>query len=409
MEIIHLTISDETLRDGEQQVGLCFSAETKRSLAHQIAATGVHQIALMPAVHETEAELVKTLVTEGLADRLAASTPMTYSAIDQSKSCGVEQIILFHAVSDHLLFLRDPEIDRHPLYAGKAYRESLPSALRDRIRRQMMGKVVDHLRYAANLGLRICFAAEDASRADFEFLVECLTAFAPYVEQILLCDTVGILTPEKTYVWIHDLLQYAPQMPFAVHFHNDMGLALENTIQAVRAGASGISGTFGGIGERAGNVALEQVLNGLKLRFGWEVAGIRYSAVAQVAEKLHHQGIRAHAPYSPQAQHHETGIHVHSLLRDRHSYTSLPHSQVEIWFGKHSGMSNFRYLFEHHLQMPLTSEQYKQLSQAMKAIAIRENRSFSLEEVLTLLEQGILSCGESHQAMIPFKVQPDAG
>ncbi|WP_088893687.1 2-isopropylmalate synthase [Leptolyngbya ohadii] len=410
MNTIHLTISDETLRDGEQQVGLCFSAEMKRSLAHRIAATGVHQIALMPAVHETEADLVRLLAAEGLADRLAASTPMTYSAIDQSKTCGVEQIILFHAVSDRLLFLRDPEINRHPVYKGTAYGEFVPTALRDRIRRRMIAKVSDHLRYAADLGLRICFAAEDASRADFEFLAECLTTFSPYLEQFLLCDTVGILTPEKTYAWVHDLLPYAPETCLSVHFHNDMGLALENTIQAVRAGATGISGTFGGIGERAGNVALEQALNGLRLRFGWEVAGIHYGAMAQVAEDLHRQGICAHPPYSPQAQHHETGIHVHSLLRDRHSYTSLPHSLPQIWFGKHSGVSNFRYLFEQYLQTSLTPEQYKQLSTAMKAIAIRENRSYSLEEVLVMLEQGILTCGESHhQVIIPFKVQPDVG
>jgi isopropylmalate/homocitrate/citramalate synthase len=391
MKTITLTISDETLRDGEQQVGLCFAPETKQTLAHLIAQTGVQQIALMPAIHPTEVQLVKTLISEGLSDRIAASTMMARQFIDQSQACGVRQIILFHAVSDRLLFLRDPDISADLTYRGQTIDADIPPSIRQRIRTNMLHKVLEHLRYATKQGLSICFAAEDASRADFDFLVQCIQSFAPYLKQFFLCDTLGILTPEKTFVWIHDLLQSTQDTPLAVHFHNDMGLALENTIQAVLAGATGISGTFGGIGERSGNAALEQVLNGLRLRFGWEVAGIDYDALTQVTCYLEQRGIRANPPYSPAAQRHEAGIHVHSLLRDRQSYAIFPHSQPEIWFGKCSGASNFQYLFEFCLHQPLTRAQYEQLSVALKSIAIRENRSFSLEEVLQMLHRGILT------------------
>jgi isopropylmalate/homocitrate/citramalate synthase len=170
-----------------------------------------------------------------------------------------------------------------------------------------------------------------------------------------------------------------------------MGLALENTIQAVVAGAAGISGTFGGIGERSGNVALEQVLNGLRLRFGWEVDGIDYDALTTISEYLAHHNIRAHPPYSQQAQRHEAGIHVHSLLRDRHSYAIFPHGQPEIWFGKCSGISNVQYLFEHHLRQPLTRDQYERLSLAIKALSIQENRSFSVAEVVQMIRTGRLT------------------
>jgi benzylmalate synthase len=390
METIKLTISDETLRDGEQQVGLCFGEETKRLLAHQVAQTGVHQIAVMPAVHETEERLVKTLVAEHFGSKVAASTMMTRHFIDQSKDCGVEQIILFHAVSDRLLFLRDSEVYQRFADDERTVNAEMPQSVIRQVRQNMLDKVLEHLHYAAEVGLRICFAAEDASRADFDFLVDCIRAFAPYLEQFLLCDTIGILTPEKTYIWVHDLLQSAPQVPLAVHFHNDMGLALENTLQAVLAGAAGVSGTFGGIGERAGNVALEQVLYGLKIRFGWEVEGIDYDALAQVTNYFEQLGVRSHPPYSPQAQRHESGIHVHSLLRDRQSYSAFPHSQPEIWFGKFSGASSFQYLFEQQLRQPLARKQYEQLSVAIKAIAIQEKRSFSVKEVLELLEKGVL-------------------
>ncbi|MEB3358426.1 MAG: 2-isopropylmalate synthase [Synechococcales bacterium] len=382
---LNLVVSDETLRDGEQQVGLFFNQATKFTLAQLIAQTGVHQIALMPLIHSSEAELTQTLVGQGLGRQVVASTLMSQAAIDYSKACGVQQIILFHAVSDRLMFLRDPALAADPRYQNKTVDDGVPATVIHYLRQQMVEKVLDHLRYAAQQGLRVCFAAEDASRTDFQFLVDCIKTFAPYLEQFLLCDTVGALTPEKTYVWIHDLLELTDHAPLSVHFHNDMGLALENTIQAVLAGATGISGTFGGIGERAGNAPLEQVLHGLRLRFGWEVPHINYGALEQVVDFLHRQGWRPHPPYSQAAQRHESGIHVSSLLRDRHSYAIFPYGQPEIWFGKCSGASNLQYLFEQRLQRPLSRQQYEKLRAQVKAIAIREQRSFSAEEVIDLL------------------------
>lgn len=387
METIKLIISDETLRDGEQQVGIFFGEEIKRELAHRIARTGVHQIALMPAIHPNEEALAKTLIAEGLDGQLAASTLMSKQFIDQSKATGVKHIILFHAVSDRLLLLRDPEIADLGMDPHAADGVDVPLALIDRVRSNMVEKVLQHLKYAAQMGFHISFAAEDASRADFDFLTECIHQFSPYLKQFLLCDTVGCLTPEKTYIWIHDLLTSTCNAPLLVHFHNDMGMALENTIQAIRAGASGISGTFGGIGERAGNVAIEQALNGLRLRFGWEVAGINYDAIEQVCHFLDRMGFRAHPPYSQAAQRHESGIHVHTLLRDRLSYSIFPHSQPEVWFGKHSGVSNVRYLFEQHLQQKLSKKQYEQICRDIKALSIQHNCSFSINEILQWLHQ----------------------
>jgi isopropylmalate/homocitrate/citramalate synthase len=394
METIRLKISDETLRDGEQQVGLFFDELTKQALASLIAQTGVHQIAVMPAIHATEERLVRTLVAKGLRSQVTASTLMEPKFIDQSKACGVERVILFYAISDRLLFLRDPESRHHLDYRLRTHEDHLPVALRDRIRHNMIQKVLKNLQYAQKIGLKIDFAAEDASRADFDFLVECIRKFRPYLEHFLLCDTVGLLTPDKTQYWIHNLLDLTHQAPLAVHFHNDMGLALENTIQAVLAGASGISGTFGGIGERAGNVALDQVLNGLRLRCGLQVDGIHYETLSHVTNYLQQQGIWAHPPYSREAQRHEAGIHVNSVLHDRYSYSVFSHGEPEIWFGKCSGASNFQYLFEVLLQRPLTPIHYERLRCQVKALSILEKRSFSTQEVLELLQRKILKIEE---------------
>ncbi|MEO1466557.1 MAG: 2-isopropylmalate synthase, partial [Cyanobacteria bacterium J06633_1] len=113
MRQIPLTIFDETLRDGEQQVGIFFDAATKSALAELIAQTGVHHLALMPAIHPTEAQLVKSLARLDLQNILTASTMMGESHINQSQDCGVNTIILFNAVSDRLLALRDPLLRRY--------------------------------------------------------------------------------------------------------------------------------------------------------------------------------------------------------------------------------------------------------------------------------------------------------
>jgi isopropylmalate/homocitrate/citramalate synthase len=384
METLNLLISDETLRDGEQQVGLFFN--DKKGLAELILQTGVQQLALMPAIHTSEAELVGDLVDGGWKQQVIASTMMRRSSIDQSKACGARQVILFHAVSDRLLFLRDPEVARSPALRNKTVDDDISPSLIHASRARMLARALEHVRYATEQGLSICFAAEDASRADGDFLVDCINTLSPYIEQFLLCDTVGVLTPDSTVSWIQDLLKRTNGVPLSVHFHNDMGLALENTIQAVRAGATGVSGTFGGVGERAGNAPLEQVLKGLRSRFGWEVVGVDYDALDRVVAYLHAHGHRPHAPYSLQAQRHESGIHVSALLRDPKSYSSFPHQRPEIWFGKGSGTSNFRYLFEQYLHQPLPQYEYERLRSVVKAIAIEEKRSFSAEEILSLLQ-----------------------
>ena len=96
MKTIALTIFDETLRDGEQQVGIFFDAQTKHELAQLIVKTGVHYLALMPAIHQTEAKLAKRLINLGMQRTLVASTMMEKKYIDRSKDCGVETIPSLH-------------------------------------------------------------------------------------------------------------------------------------------------------------------------------------------------------------------------------------------------------------------------------------------------------------------------
>ena len=381
MKTITLTIFDETLRDGEQQVGIFFDDKTKYTLAQLIARTGVHHIALMPAIHHTEVKLMRNLLDLGLDRTLTASTMMGKKYIDESIECGVQTIILFNAVSDRLMWLRDPE------FRDRTLERHANLQMINRIRQKALDKITTHLKYAAERGLKICFAAEDASRADFDFLVECINKFQPYLENFILCDTVGVLNPEDTKLWIRNLIDFTGnKTSFTVHFHNDRGLALENTIQAILAGATGISGTFNGIGERAGNVAIEQVLYGLKLNYGWEVKGINYDAISSVVNYLNSKGFYANTPYSSETLRYETGIHVESLLRDRGSYYLFENGEPEIYFGKFSGASNFKYLLEKQLKKPLPADKYQELRAKIKQISIQQQRSFSADEVIKMFD-----------------------
>jgi homocitrate synthase NifV/benzylmalate synthase len=385
-----IKISDETLRDGEQQVGVFFSLPTKHKLAHLIAQTGVSGFAIMPSVCEQESALAKTLISDGLNHLITASTMMGKEYIDQAKKYGVKRIILFHAVSDRLLFLRNPHVRLMSEYQGKTIDDDIPSYIINQIRQDAIDVMVENLHYATKVaGLRVDFAAEDASRADFDFLVQCIRSCSPYIEHFLLCDTVGVLSPEKSYIWINDLLQSTTGVAFGVHYHNDMGLALENTLQSLMAGATLVSGTFCGLGERAGNVALEQVLNGLRVRFGIEVKGINYDAVDAVTNYIEEMGIRPAPPYSQTSQRHESGIHVNSLFRDPQSYAIFPHNKIDVVFGKWSGVSNFQYLFEKQLQNPQTRQQYEKMRSVIKSLATEQECYFTANEVLKLWKDGI--------------------
>ncbi|MEA5603236.1 2-isopropylmalate synthase [Nostoc sp. UHCC 0252] len=390
METLPLKIYDQTLRDGEQQAGIFFSYPTKQKLAHLIAQTGINGFCIMPCVCKQEADLAKTLLSENLENFLIADTLMNKQSIDFAKDCGIRRIVLFNALSDRLLFLRDSHIRSLNEFKGQTIDDNIPTQVINKIRQNSIDLIVENLRYATTVaGLKVDFAAEDASRADFDFLVQCIRSFSPYIENFILCDTVGILSPEKSYIWVNNLLQSTTGVAFGLHYHNDMGMALENTLQSLMAGATLVSGTFNGIGERAGNVSIEQVLNGLRVRFGIEVNAINYDIVDRVTNYIEKLGIRPATPYSQAAQRHESGIHVNSLFSDPYSYAVFPHGTIDIIFGKWSGASNFQYLFEKQLQNPQSRSQYEKMRSVIKSLATEQERYFTANEILDLWKNGV--------------------
>jgi homocitrate synthase NifV/benzylmalate synthase len=246
--------------------------------------------------------------------------------VDRALVLGVKRITLFYPVSDILL-----KID-------------------NKTRTQALNLCVKLCNYAYNKGLVVDFATEDATRADFDFLVEVGQALSCFVDTFLICYTVGCLQPNWSHKLVKDFI-HATGCKVGVHYHNDLGLALQNTIQGIFAGARVVSGTFTGIGERAGNAALEEVLTMLKQEHNIVVNGIDYKKVAEVCFLI--KKVFRYKPARPLSRASfftETGIHVHRLLKDTKSYILFPHKQPIIWFGKYSGASNFKWLFEREIK-----------------------------------------------------------
>jgi benzylmalate synthase len=143
MQPLPIKISDETLRDGEQQVGIFFSYPIKHKLAHLIAQTGIDGLAIMPSVCEQEAELVKSLVSEGWDGLITADTMMGKQYIDRAKECGVKRLILFHAVSDRLLFLRNPQVRLASEFQDKTIDDDISSQIINKIRQDALDVIVE--------------------------------------------------------------------------------------------------------------------------------------------------------------------------------------------------------------------------------------------------------------------------
>lgn len=388
MALEKIIIFDETLRDGEQQAGLFFPYETKFQMAKAMVEAGIHYVDIMPIMDESEERLVRHLASEGLEQVITPATMLGKRFIDLSKSCGVKRIVLFSSVSDRLMFLRNQQVLEDPRLSAKTIEDPESRGLIGKVRERTLQAIIEAVRYAAEeAGLRVDFAAEDSTRADVDFLIECIRQIKPYLDHFLVCDTAGVLTPEESYKLIKKLVAQT-DASLGVHFHNDMGLALENTIQAIRAGARLVSGTFTGIGERAGNVSVDSVLFGLKLRYGIEVEGIDYDKIEELARWVERLA-RPARPYSKAAFYTETGIHVNSLLHDPKSYC-LFGAEPEIWFGKCSGASNFQYVFEKILGIPLSRSRYDEMRKTIKRMSIAEQRSFSTSEVIQMYKEGKL-------------------
>ncbi|MCK9631406.1 MAG: homocitrate synthase family protein [Methanoregula sp.] len=321
MNSLNIEICDVTLRDGEQTPGVSFSCREKVEIATMLDEIGIEMIeAGFPAVSENEKHCVKTIANLGLDARISgfcrAKKPDIQTAID----CGVDIVSIFIPTSE--------------LHVRLKFKKPRGQVLEDSL--EMIDFARDH-------GMQVRFAAEDASRTDLPFLKEVYQQAAEHGAVLLsYADTVGCLIPSEMSQIMAELVSSVDR-PFCAHCHNDMGCAVANTLTAAEAGAFQLHTTVNGIGERAGNASLEELLVALRMKKGIDRYDLsKLTELSHLVEKYSGVPLPRNKPVTGElAFSHESGIHIAAILEDPSTYEFFPPDLVggerHFILGKHTG------------------------------------------------------------------------
>lgn len=241
-----INIVDTTLRDGEQKAGIALKIEDKVEIAKILDRSGVYQIeAGIPSMGGDEIKTLQKIMELNLNSKISAWNRMNIDDINSSVDCNVDIIHISIPASD-IQITSKLKKDRY----------------------WVIEKMKSCIYYAKEKGFEVTLGLEDASRADLEFLVNiCSIAFKYGVSRARYADTVGILYPKKIYEHIKNIKKRV-DIEIEIHAHNDFGMAIANSIAAVKADASYVNCTFSGIGERAGNCDYSNFIIAYKNIFG---------------------------------------------------------------------------------------------------------------------------------------------
>ncbi|MEO5839913.1 MAG: 2-isopropylmalate synthase [Acidimicrobiales bacterium] len=333
-----VVIFDTTLRDGEQSPGISLDVGEKLEIADQLARLGVDYIeAGFPIASQGDFEAVLAIAKSvrgpvicGLSRTALKDIDRCWEAIEPAEK---RRIHTFIATSETHM--------KHKL-------RMTPE--------QVLHEAATAVAHARNYTADVEFSPEDASRSDFEFMCTVLdAAVAAGATTLNIPDTVGYATPEEWADLMRRIRQrVAGDYVISTHCHNDLGLAVANSLAAVNAGARQIECTVNGIGERAGNAALEEIVMALKTRadtFGGIDTGIRTDELARssrMVSRLTGYPVQFNkAVVGRNAFSHEAGIHQHGVLRERTTYEIMDPAAVgmgesKLVLGKHSGRAAFK-------------------------------------------------------------------
>lgn len=332
----HVEICDVTLRDGEQTPGVSFTLEEKQDIAQRLDDTGVEVIeAGFPIVSVHEKEIIRSIARMGLDAKICGLSRACREDIDAALDAEVDMIGLFVATSD--------------LHIRHKYKKP---------REEVVANALSQCDYAIDHGLIVRFGAEDASRTDLDVLVDVYRQAADHkASYVTYADTTGRMTPLEVATIMKELVSRV-SIPIAMHSHNDLGCATANTIIAAELGAYQLHTTVNGIGERAGNARLEEVLATLALKGGitrYDLTRIpvlsaqvqKYTGIIMPATKPI-VGANAFA--------HESGIHIAAILENPETYEYVPPGLLglerQFILGKHTGKRALTHIlstFGYHL------------------------------------------------------------
>jgi homocitrate synthase NifV len=366
---IHLI--DTTLRDGEQAPGVVFSLREKLQIAALLDKAGITEVEVgTPAIGKQEVSDIKAIVDAGFKFKSMAWCRATKPDIQAAIKAGVHAVNISFPVSDiHLMAM-----------------------MKDR--KWVMKTMGEMIAYAKDNFEYVAIGAQDASRAEFPFLNDFIgEAIWHGASRVRIADTVGILNPVSTAGLFRKLKKHHPNFSFEFHGHNDLGMATANTFAAFYAGADTASVTVNGLGERAGNAALEEIVMAIELS-----SSMRHRIKTQVLGELSQLVSLASGIPVPvnkpvtgsKVLSHESGIHTNILLKKRETYQIIQASQIgrteeEFVFGKHSGKAALK-AFSTNRGLSIPDNIQANILSVIHQEAGRFKRALSTKEVLHIIQ-----------------------
>ena len=361
---------DTTLRDGEQAPGVVFTFKEKMKVAEFLSDLGVDEVeAGTPAIGYEEQKAIKEIASSGFSFKTSCWCRAKVEDIMQASVLGTQCINISFPVSD-------VQIET----LGKS-REWVLNELR---------KVIA---FAKQNFEHVTLGAQDASRADANFLNEYIFyATDAGADRIRIADTVGCLDPIETQQLFAGLKGNFPSVELEFHAHNDLGMGTANAIAAFKSGAECLSCTVNGLGERAGNAVLEEVIaylthHAYANKYDMKV----FAQLSEYVAKVSQLPLRDDKPLiGKNAFRHESGVHTSAILKNIKSYQFLNPSDygrtnMAISFGKHSGKAAVMHFFGQK-QLPLSQGQAESLLIMIKQIVSTRKAAVNEEELMVLYQ-----------------------
>ena len=360
-----VTVNDTTLRDGEQSAGVAFTVAEKLAIARALDAAGVPEMEIgIPIMGGAERETIQAIAGLHLKSRLMVWGRMTQDDIDAVTASSADMVNLSISVSDiHI---------QHKL---------------NRTRGWVLERIQRCVQYALDAGCEVSVGAEDASRADPDFLVKAAeTAARAGARRFRFADTLGVLDPLGTAQRVRRLCA-AVEIEIEMHAHDDFGLATANTLAAVLAGATHINTTVNGLGERAGNAPLEEAVMALRHLYSIET-GIdprHLPALSALVARASGRNVALNKSIVGEAVFtHESGIHVDGLIKNPLNYQGFDPMEIgrehRLVLGKHSGSRAVLAAYT-DLGIPLTEAQAQAILLRIRDHAVTTKRSPNGDEL----------------------------
>lgn len=363
---------DTTLRDGEQAPGVVFSLPEKLRIAALLEGAGVPELEVgTPAMGRTEVQDIRTICQTGFAFKTLVWCRATQNDLLLAEKTGANGVHVSFPVSE--ILMKAMGKDRSWVFAQM---------------QKLIGHALNHFDY-------VTVGAQDASRAELSFLKEFTQAVLCFgASRIRLADTVGILNPFTTTRLVQNVRDIDPEFSIEFHGHNDLGMATANTLAAWMAGADCLSTTVNGLGERAGNAAMEEVAMALELSAG-KPCGLkteRFTVLSLFVSEVSNRPNSVSKPVTGSlVLSHESGIHTGCLLKNRSTYQLIDAQRIGreeqvLIIGKHSGKETLRH-FLADADISYNEEQVEELIAQVKTFSERLKRSLSKEELFNLFKQ----------------------